>query len=103
MTETILGYTDSFARRHIGPGDPEIRQMLETLGYDSLDALIDTAIPQSIRMSGALDMVGAAAEYEALQELKEIASRNRVFRSFIGTGYSDCVTPPVILRNILEN
>jgi glycine dehydrogenase len=103
MTETILGYTDSFARRHIGPGAPEIRQMLEALGYDSLDQLIDIAIPASIRLKSELSTTEPASEYEALGELRDLASRNKVFRSYIGTGYSNTITPPVIQRNILEN
>ena len=98
-----LEYTEGFARRHIGPGDLEIRRMLEVLGYDSLDALIDAAVPAAIRMERPLRLGEPRSEHEALRELREIASKNRVFRSFIGMGYYDCVTPPVIQRNILEN
>ena len=61
MSDTKLGYTDAFAERHIGPGDPEIGRMLETLGYESLDALIDTAIPRSIRLPLDRLIVGDAA------------------------------------------
>ncbi|MFB2938739.1 aminomethyl-transferring glycine dehydrogenase [Aerosakkonemataceae cyanobacterium BLCC-F154] len=77
--------------------------MLELLGLSSLDELIEKTIPQAIRISHPLQLPPAQSEYTALANLKEIASKNQVFRSFIGMGYSDCITPPVILRNILEN
>jgi glycine dehydrogenase len=98
-----IGQTDSFASRHIGPSPEEIQQMLEFLGFSSLDELIEKTIPPSIRISHPLQLPPAQSEYTALANLKEIASKNQVFRSFIGMGYSDCITPPVILRNILEN
>ncbi|WP_236508135.1 aminomethyl-transferring glycine dehydrogenase, partial [Tychonema sp. BBK16] len=94
---------DGFARRHIGPTRGEIQQMLDVLGIDSLDDLIDKTIPAAIRISEPLQLPAASSEYAALAELKEIASKNQVFRSYIGTGYHDCITPPVIGRNILEN
>ncbi|TAH24702.1 MAG: glycine dehydrogenase (aminomethyl-transferring) [Oscillatoriales cyanobacterium] len=94
---------DGFARRHIGPTPTEIQQMLDVLGIDSLDDLIDKTIPAAIRISGALELPTAKSEYAALAELQEIASKNQVLRSYIGTGYHDCITPPVIGRNILEN
>lgn len=98
-----IGQTDSFASRHIGPSLEEIKQMLELLGFSSLDELIEKTIPQAIRISRPLQLPAAQSEYAALANLKEIASKNQIFRSFIGMGYSDCITPPVILRNILEN
>ncbi|MFB2878054.1 aminomethyl-transferring glycine dehydrogenase [Floridanema aerugineum] len=98
-----VGQTDSFATRHIGPSPEEIKQMLELLGLSSLDELIEKTIPQAIRISRPLQLPTAQSEYTALANLKEIASKNQIFRSFIGMGYSDCITPPVILRNILEN
>lgn len=94
---------DGFARRHIGPTATEIQQMLDVLGIDSLDDLIDKTIPAAIRISGALELPTAKSEYAALAELQEIASKNQVLRSYIGAGYHDCITPPVIGRNILEN
>ncbi len=94
---------DGFARRHIGPTPSEIQQMLDVLGIDSLDDLIDKTIPAAIRIQHPLELLAAKSEYAALAELKEIASKNQVFRSYIGTGYHDCITPPVIGRNILEN
>ncbi|MBE9229997.1 aminomethyl-transferring glycine dehydrogenase [Phormidium sp. LEGE 05292] len=98
-----VGQTDNFASRHIGPSPEEIKQMLELLGFSSLDELIEKTIPQAIRISRPLQLPPAQSEYTALANLKEIASKNQIFRSFIGMGYSDCITPPVILRNILEN
>src|ERR1700680_406471 len=94
---------NSFARRHIGPNKEEIDAMLRELGFENLDALIDAAIPKSIRLNRQLNLPEAKSESEALAELRVIAGKNKVARSFIGAGYSDCVTPPVIQRNILEN
>lgn len=93
----------SFAERHIGPSSDDVRTMLKILGFNSLDELIDRAVPQAIRSSGNLKLPIAQSEYGALATLKEIADKNQVFRSFIGMGYYDCITPPVIQRNILEN
>ncbi|NJM73898.1 MAG: aminomethyl-transferring glycine dehydrogenase [Scytonema sp. RU_4_4] len=93
----------SFQERHIGPSPNDIQQMLEVQGYNTLDELIDQAVPQAIRLSHALELSQAQSEYAALAKLKEIASKNQVFRSFIGMGYYDCITPSVIGRNILEN
>jgi glycine dehydrogenase len=94
---------DSFARRHIGPNDDEIAQMLRDLGFDNLDALIEAAVPKSIRLDRQLNLPEAKSEAEALAELRDISKKNKVAKSFIGAGYSDCITPPVIQRNILEN
>ena len=94
---------DSFASRHIGPNEKEIDAMLRELGFENLDALIDAAIPKNIRLNRQLNLPEAKSESEALAELLAIAQKNRVARSFIGAGYSDCITPPVIQRNILEN
>ena len=94
---------DPFPRRHIGPGPAETRQMLELLGYDSLDALVDKAVPSQIRLGRSLDLPAGRSEHDALAALKAIASKNRVYRSYIGMGYHDCITPPVIQRNVLEN
>ncbi len=98
-----LSPIDGFAARHIGPTPTEIQQMLDVLGLDSLDDLIDKTIPAAIRINQPLQLPAAQSEYGALAELKEIAAKNQVFRSYIGTGYHDCITPPVIGRNILEN
>ena len=93
---------DAFVRRHIG-SSVDVEQMLKVLGFSSLDALIDETVPPAIRLSQPLQLPEAQTEYAALSQLKAIASKNQVFRSFIGMGYSDCITPPVIGRNILEN
>ena len=77
--------------------------MLRTLGFQSLDALIDATIPAKIRFRGRLDLPKGMTEAEVLAHFRAIAAKNQVFRSFIGMGYSDCVTPPVIQRNIIEN
>ncbi|WP_017304511.1 aminomethyl-transferring glycine dehydrogenase [Spirulina subsalsa] len=94
---------DRFVNRHIGIGGAEVETMLEVLGYTSLDQLIDDAVPRGIRFKSRLNLPAAQTEYEALQSLKAIATQNKIARSFLGMGYSDCITPPVIQRNILEN
>lgn len=101
--QSSLAPTDSFTKRHIGPSDDNIEQMLKVLGYSTLDDLINQAVPPAIRLRQPLQLPKAQSEYSALARLQEIASKNQVFRSFIGMGYHDCITPPVIQRNILEN
>ena len=105
MPKTLesLPTTDSFASRHLGPRPADIQVMLERLGYDSLDALMDAVVPESIRMEGSLALPDAKPEEEVLGALEDMAVKNIVYRCYIGMGYSDCITPPVILRNILEN
>lgn len=95
--------SSSFQQRHIGPGPDEVQQMLDVLGLPSLEDLIDQTVPQAIRQKLSLKLESDRTEYAALAQLKEIASKNQVFRSFIGMGYYGCITPPVIQRNILEN
>ena len=90
-------------RRHIGPSPEEIDQMLATIGYSSLDDLIDATIPGSIRQKKPLDWGPAMTERDALYHIKQVASKNRVMTSLIGQGYYGTMTPPPILRNILEN
>ncbi|NER19807.1 MAG: aminomethyl-transferring glycine dehydrogenase [Symploca sp. SIO1C2] len=99
----FLNSTDTFVHRHIGPDAQEIEQMLTILGIPTLDALIKQIVPQAIRQALPLELPLAQSEYAAIAQLKAIASKNQVFRSFIGMGYHDCITPPVIQRNILEN
>ena len=94
---------DSFARRHIGPNEEEVRAMLRDVGFESLAALIDATVPKDIRLKRELSLPEAKSEVEALAELRAIAKKNKLARSFIGAGYYDCITPPVIQRNILEN
>ena len=101
----------NFASRHIGPRPEDIEQMLETLGYTSMEDFIEGVVPADIRLSSplSLDIDGKNApeqglsEYEVLDALKHLASQNRVYRSYIGMGYHNCFVPPVIQRNILEN
>jgi glycine dehydrogenase len=95
--------TDSFQSRHIGPDAAEIEAMLDAVGAPSMDALIDQAIPASIRRPRALNLPPGVPEHEYLRKLRTVAGRNQRFRSYIGLGYYDCVTPSVILRNVLEN
>ena len=77
--------------------------MLREVGFENLDALIDAAVPKNIRLDRQLNLPKAKSETEALAELRAISMKNKVARSFIGAGYYDCITPPVIQRNILEN
>ncbi|MCU0566701.1 MAG: aminomethyl-transferring glycine dehydrogenase [Oculatellaceae cyanobacterium Prado106] len=92
-----------FGRRHIGPQETDLQQMLTYLGFDSLEALMDATVPAGIRLKRSLNLPQGKTERQVLQDLKAIASQNQIFRSFIGMGYSNCITPPVIQRNILEN
>lgn len=94
---------DEFIHRHIGPTEAEQRHMLAALGFDNRQALIDAAIPASIRRDGAMPLPAQKSESEALAEIQALAARNQVFKSFIGQGYYGTHTPGVILRNILEN
>ncbi|MCY1145131.1 glycine dehydrogenase (aminomethyl-transferring), partial [Actinoplanes sp. Pm04-4] len=93
----------TFASRHIGPDSDEQTHMLKTIGYASLDALMDAAIPEVIRWHGSLNLPDAASEEETIAELRAIAGRNRVTTSMIGLGYYGTFTPAVIKRNVLEN
>uniref|UniRef100_A0A914VN68 Glycine cleavage system P protein n=1 Tax=Plectus sambesii TaxID=2011161 RepID=A0A914VN68_9BILA len=94
---------DDFSRRHIGPGPEEQQQMLQTLGFKSLDELTDTAVPAAIRFRSDMNLPAPLDEHRMLRELREIALKNDVWKSYIGIGYSDCIVPPAIQRNILEN
>jgi glycine dehydrogenase len=101
--ERALAPAESFVPRHIGPTDADISEMLATLGFASLDELINATIPATIRYRGTLDLPPGRSEAQVLADFRALASKNRVFRSFIGMGYSDCITPPVIQRNVIEN
>ncbi|HUA39844.1 MAG TPA: aminomethyl-transferring glycine dehydrogenase [Candidatus Sulfopaludibacter sp.] len=94
---------DRFVRRHIGPNAEDTGEMLALLGFKNLDELIDAAVPSKIRLEKELNLPAARSEFETLAELRKIAGENQVFRSYIGTGYYDCITPAVIQRNVLEN
>jgi glycine dehydrogenase len=101
--EAAIPPAESFVPRHVGPNEHDVAEMLKTLGLPSLDALIDATIPARIRFRGGLDLPKGMTELEVLTYFRSLAAKNQVFRSFIGMGYSDCVTPPVIQRNIIEN
>ncbi|PYE53656.1 aminomethyl-transferring glycine dehydrogenase [Deinococcus yavapaiensis] len=94
---------DDFLTRHIGPNEQQQQEMLEALGVDNLEELVETTLPESIRFKGDLNVGAPVPEARALSELKALASKNRVTRSYIGMGYHGTLTPAVILRNILEN
>ncbi|HZF02309.1 MAG TPA: aminomethyl-transferring glycine dehydrogenase [Methylomirabilota bacterium] len=103
LTEDSLKHPDQFVRRHIGPDAAETQEMLKLLGFDSPDALASAAVPKKIRLNKKLNLPAARSEHDALIEIKKISSENKVFRSFIGMGYYDTITPPVIQRNVFEN
>jgi glycine dehydrogenase len=92
-----------FSRRHIGPPPEDQAKMLALLGYSSLDELVDAAVPTSVHSDTPLALDPGKAEHEVLDELRGLAERNALLTSMIGLGYYGTVTPPVILRNILEN
>ena len=94
---------EAFIHRHIGPSETDIANMLDELGFDSLDALTDQAVPCAIRAEFSDSLAGARTEQDVLSELAGLAGRNKVAKSMIGMGYYDTYTPPVILRNLLEN
>ncbi|MCT4639124.1 MAG: aminomethyl-transferring glycine dehydrogenase [Bacteroidales bacterium] len=95
--------TDKFSARHIGPRDSELGQMLETIGVGSVNELIDQTVPKDIRLPEPLKLDPALSEMEYAAKIKEIASKNKIFKSFIGMGYYGTATPAVIFRNIFEN
>jgi glycine dehydrogenase len=103
VARKIFPPTDEFIRRHIGPREQEIAEMLEAIGRRSLDELSSAVLPAGIQLEHALALGRPRGEHELLAELREMAGRNEIYRSFIGMGYHDCITPPVIQRNILED
>ncbi|HED53139.1 MAG TPA: glycine dehydrogenase (aminomethyl-transferring) [Phycisphaerales bacterium] len=100
---SVLGPTDQFVHRHIGPSDEDVADMLREIGCESLDDLLHKVIPDSIRMAGELDLPCPAGEHETIERLRAIAEKNVINRSYIGMGYVGTITPPVIARNVLEN
>jgi glycine dehydrogenase len=98
-----MSIPSGFAERHIGPNEARCQEMLQALGCDSLEVLIDEAVPASIQLESAIELPAALSEEAALEELRGIMDRNVVLKSCIGQGYYGTVTPPVIQRNILEN
>ena len=99
----FLSPYDTFVRRHIGPSPAEVEAMLAKVGVTSLDELVEETVPASIRLRRDLEIGPERGEHEFLAELRTLARKNRVARSYIGLGYSDTIVPPVILRNVLEN
>jgi glycine dehydrogenase len=95
--------TDSFAYRHIGPRSKDVKEMLEKIGYASLDELINATVPEGIRLNKALKLPDAMTENEYATHIQELADKNKVFRTYIGLGYYNCIIPAVIRRNVLEN
>jgi len=98
-----LAHPDVFVRRHIGPSPEEQTQMLRQMGLASLDELVTSTVPASIRIAKPLNLPRALSESELLTRAAELGAKNEVWRSYLGMGYSDCITPPVILRNIVQN
>ncbi|MCX7832927.1 MAG: aminomethyl-transferring glycine dehydrogenase [Ignavibacteria bacterium] len=96
-------FHDKFIDRHIGPGDFEIKEMCETVGVNSLDELIDQTIPKEIRLDNELELPEQLSEFDYLKKIKEIASKNKIFKSYQGLGYYPTILPKAIQRNILEN
>jgi glycine dehydrogenase len=103
VTTHASTFVDTFVPRHVGPNEAEVREMLEVLGFDSLDALIEATVPAGIRLGRRLELGAPRTEPDVLNELRAIAGQNQIFRSYIGMGYHGTITPPVIQRNILEN
>ncbi|GJJ09607.1 hypothetical protein Clacol_003830 [Clathrus columnatus] len=97
---------DTFSNRHIGPNHDESHKMLSSLGYSSMEDFVNETVPPSIRLTSGFindQSIEPLSESELFQRAKQIASANKVMRSYIGMGYHNAVVPPVILRNVLEN
>ncbi len=95
--------TNSFINRHNGPSKEDVDHMLNSMGLDSIDQLIDSTIPEDIRLKEGLDLEEGLSEYEFLNHMRKLGAKNKVFKSYIGTGYYNTIIPPVILRNVFEN
>ncbi len=100
---SILTYSERFQDRHIGPNELDVEAMLAATGVMSLAELVDQTVPRSIRLKDPLKLKPAMTEAEFLAHISELAKKNKVYKSYIGMGYYDTITPPVILRNVLEN
>lgn len=95
--------TDQFASRHLGIRTRDLPFMLDTIGVESLDKLIDETVPDDIRLKSPMNLDSPLSEFEFLEHIRELASENQIFKTYIGLGYHPCITPSVIKRNILEN
>ena len=102
-TPDFLSPTDTFIHRHLGPTDADVGEMLVMLGLQSLEQLSEATVPADIRLRKELDLPFHRSEQAVLQEIRSIAAENQIYRSLIGMGYHDCITPGVIQRNIFEN
>ncbi|OAQ41819.1 glycine dehydrogenase (aminomethyl-transferring) [Pedobacter psychrophilus] len=98
-----VDYKEQFEHRHIAPNEQDTQAMLKTIGVDSVDALINQTVPENIRLKKPMDLPAAKSEFEYLNDLRVTASKNKVFKSYIGKGYYNVIVPGVIQRNILEN
>ena len=103
MSTPFIPDSGAFARRHIGPSAAEQKKMLVALGIPSLDVLVDETVPASIRLKRSLDLPAGISEAQLLERAKKIGSKNEIWRSYLGLGYAGTITPPVILRNIVQN
>uniref|UniRef100_A0A8D9A249 Glycine cleavage system P protein n=1 Tax=Cacopsylla melanoneura TaxID=428564 RepID=A0A8D9A249_9HEMI len=99
----ILNLPSDFVDRHIGPRDDQIQEMLQFVGFKSLDELSDATVPEKIKFKKPLNISQPCGEHELLEEIQTIANRNEIWRSYIGQGYHNCLVPPVIQRNLFEN
>src|SRR5512140_3346534 len=95
--------SDKFVYRHIGPREQDLKKMLKTIGTGSLDELIEKTVPGSLRLKQPLRLPGAMTEYVYLNHIRQVGSKNKIFRSFIGQGYYWVAVPSVVIRNVLEN
>jgi len=98
-----LDQHDEFLARHIGPQSHDVTDMIQEIGVNSIDELIDNTVPESIRIREPLDLEECSSERKALDSLRKIAEKNTVNNSYIGMGYYDTLVPSVIKRNVLEN
>ncbi|CAA9996886.1 unnamed protein product [Nesidiocoris tenuis] len=94
---------NEFYKRHIGPSEEEQRAMLDLIGYKSLDQLSDDAVPEKIRLKSPLRMADPIGEHQLLARIRHIASKNKMYRSYIGMGYHNTCVPHTIMRNVFEN
>lgn len=95
--------TENFALRHIGVSEKDLPEMLRTIGVDSLETLIDQTIPKDIRLKEPLNLPKGISEHQFLKHIGDLGLKNKVFKSYIGLGYHEAITPSVIKRNIFEN
>ena len=103
ISESVLNNQDKFVNRHIGPDEGQIKEMLDVVGVNSLDQLINETIPSQIKLNKKLKLEEPLSEYKFLENLKSVSSKNKIYKSYIGMGYYPTITPQVILRNVLEN